>query len=494
MKQKVIVIGGGLAGLSTAAKLAYKGYSVTLLEKNSTTGGRARTFKKKGYLFDMGPSWYMMPNVIADFFKSVERKVADYYELVELKTKYRIFSDDHTPLDLVSYLPANLKLFNALEPHSKKRIINLLASSKQAYKISLDLLSRPYSSILDFFRVKTVINSIQLLLLYNPFQSYKNYIESKIRNPLLQKIFQFHTVFLGGSPSNTPALYSILIAADFTEKIWYPMGGMGELPKAIEKICLELGVTIKTNSEVTAVQIDEKNNRINKVVVGDDVYTADIVVNTADYAYFDTQILPQELQEYTNKYWEERSYAISSVLLYIGVSKKIDALQHHNFYFQSDWEQHFSTIQNTDSLPQDPCYYICAPSKTDNSVAPAEKENLFVLIPTSTQTKEDNLDEYVESVLEHIEDTIGESFVDHIEVKQVYTKSNFIKDYNAYRGNGLGLAHTLLQSVMLRPRMKSKKIQNLFYAGQFTQPGVGVPMVLLSAEYVVSEIEKHESK
>jgi phytoene desaturase len=490
-KKKCVVIGGGLAGLAVAAQLSKQGYLVTLLEKNTTLGGRARVFKKKGFTFDMGPSWYMMPEVIESFFTSLGKKTKEYYTLRELRTKYRVFSDSHSPLDIVSSIEENYKTFEKISPGVSVPLRKIIAKTSVAYNLSIELLSRKYSNVFELLTPSSIQKGLQLLLLFNPFQSYESFIIKRISHPLIQKILQFHTVFLGGSPKKTPALYSILLASDFKGKIWYPLGGVGMLVSALEKICNEFGVHIHTGIEVTSVEIDEKSHRITEVVTASSRFEADIVVNTADYAYFDTQVIPSKYAEYPASYWDSREYAISSVLVYLGLSKKIPELQHHNFYFQDDWNNHFSTIQDTEKFPDKPCYYISAPSVTDPSVAPKGSENLFVLIPLSVKTQKNDVAAYVETVLEHIEDTTGAQIRDTIVYKKIFSQNDFTIDYNAYKGNALGISHALQQSVFLRPRMKSKKVENLFFCGQFTQPGIGVPMVLLSAQYALKEIESY---
>jgi phytoene desaturase len=489
-KKHCIVIGGGLAGLATAAQLAHNGYKVTLLEKNKKIGGRARVFKVKGFTFDMGPSWYMMPEVIESFFNSLDRKVSSYYNLKELKTKYRVFSDIHKPIDVVSSVKQNYKLFESLEPGSAKVLKKIIKNTGAAYSISLELLSKQYKTFFELLRLKILIKGFQLLLSLNPFQSYERFINSQIKHPLLQKLLQFHTVFLGGAPKDTPALYSILISSDFDGKIWYPEGGIGQLPRALEKVCNELGVKIVTNDSVTKMKINEQTEQITKVVTEKRSYRADLVVNTADYAYFDTQIIPKQYAEYTKEYWDSRDYSISSILIYLGISKKLPKLKHHNFYFQEDWNQHFETIKNTDKLPDKPCYYVCAPSVSDPSVAPKGTENIFILLPLSVKTTTNGINKYVDILINHIEETTKTNFKNNIIYKKVYAQKDFEKDYNAYKGNALGISHTLMQSIFLRPRMKSKKIHNLFFAGQFTQPGIGLPMVLLSAQYALDAIRE----
>ncbi len=484
-----VVIGGGMAGLAVAAQLAKAGYSVTLLEKNKTLGGRARVFQSHGFTFDMGPSWYMMPEVIESFFTSLGKQSKDYYTLKELQTKYRVFSDSHPPLDIVSDLEKNYDLFDKLSPGSAKHLQHIVSITSKAYTLSVLLLAKQFSNVFSLLSVATMFKGLQLLALFNPFQSYERFIAKRISHPLLQKILQFHTVFLGGSPKNTPALYSILIASDFKGKIWYPMGGIGKLVSALESLCREFGVDIQTNAEVCSVEIAADSPRIAAVVNKNKRYTPDFVVNTADYAYFDTQLLPKEYAEYSHNYWQTRDYAISSVLVYLGLSKKIPELQHHNFYFQEDWNEHFTTIQESNEFPKNPCYYISVPSVTDSSVAPKHQENLFILVPVSVRTTQDGVAEYVTTVLDHIEKTTGAAIQDSIVYKKIYSQKDFATDYNAYKGNALGISHALHQSVFLRPRMKAKHLDNLYFCGQFTQPGIGVPMVLLSAQYALAEIQ-----
>lgn len=493
MSKKAVVIGGGLSGLSCASLLSKQGYQVTLIEKNKDLGGRARVLKTNGFVFDMGPSWYLMPEVIENLFQALGHKTSDFFTLKPLDNKYRIFSQRLSPITLTNNREKNLDLFKKIDPQSINNIEKLIKKTSFLYDLAVNnFLNRPYHNLFNFLNFKDLINGLRLLSIINPFQSYHKFIEKYVKNKSLQKIFEFHTVFLGGSPFQTPALYSMLVAADFEKQVWYPLGGMGQLVKALEKIAKKNDVKILTNTEVNSLIIDEKKHQITGVKINQKSLNADLVINASDYANFDLKIVPEKYRDYSKEYWDKRDYSISSILIYLGINKKIPELSHHNFYFQDNWEEHFKTIK-TGALPKKPCFYISAPSNTDPSVAPKNQENLFVLIPIGVKTKENQLSKYVDHVLKHIENVIGIKFINDICYKKIYGKSDFAKDYNAYMGNALGLSHTLLQSVFLRPRMKSKKLKNLYHVGQFTQPGVGVPMVLLSALYI-NDIIKNEKE
>jgi phytoene desaturase len=488
---KIVVIGGGLSGLAAAALLAKQGHQVTLLEKNDSLGGRSGLLEDSGFTFDMGPSWYMMPEVFDKYFSYFGYSTKDFYQLEKLDPKYRVFSDTHKVHDVAADLKKAIEFFETTEPSSSKKLASLLKKTSSAYSISTKLLYKQIHSLKDMFDPELLLKGLQLLLQFNPFQSYHSLVEKFVKTPYLQHLLEFHTVFMGGSPHNTPALYSILIAADFLQQVHYPLGGLTKVPQALEQLCVEQGVSIKTNHAVTG--LDLKSGYISSVKTATSTFEADVVVNTADYAFFDSQIVPKGYQEYSESYWNSRTYSISSLLLYLGIDKKLNTLKHHNFYFQEDWNGHFNDIFKDNKLPEDPCFYLCAPSKTDAGVAPANKENLFVLVPVGTDSPDAGSDEYINKILKHIESKIGESFIDDISVKHVFSQKDFAANYNAYKGNALGLAHTLEQSILLRPKMSSSKIKNLYHAGQFTQPGVGVPMTLISAELVTKLVMKHDS-
>lgn len=488
---KVTVIGGGLSGLAAAALLAKAGNQVRLLEKNSSLGGRASTFTKKGFLFDRGPSWYMMPEVFDDFYGLFGKKTSDFYSLAQLNPKYRVYNQPKTYVDISSQLNKNYQLFESYETGSSTKLEQLLEKSSKVYDISLKLLYDYYHSPLDLLNPKSILNGLDILRTFNPFVSYHHHIQNYISDPFLQQLLEFHTVFMGGSPHNTPALYSILLAADFMRPVEHPIGGFGEIVKALESLCLEHGVHIMCDQPVTSLEL--RDGHITAVKSGKKSYPTDIVLNSADYAYFDTQLLPEKYQEYSPNHWQRQEYAISSLLLYLGVSKKLSSVAHHTFYFQPDWNSHFNDIYTHKKLPKNPSFYLSTTSHTDPSTAPQGQENVFALIPISVDSPEATTPSYITHVLEHIETVLGEKFRDQIVVKEVFGQKGFSSLFNAYKGNALGLAHTLKQSVFMRPRMKSSKVANLYHSGHFTQPGVGVPMAIISAQLATNLIHKHNN-
>jgi phytoene desaturase len=485
---KITVIGGGISGLATAALLAKDGHQVTLLEKNTTLGGRARIFTKKGFTFDMGPSWYMMPEVFETFFNHFGYTTSDFYTLTQLDPKYRVYFEGQKAVNIESDFEKNSALFEEKEPGSSAKIRKLLKKTAKAYDLALTMLYQVFATPLDLLQPQALIAGLKMVLLYNQFSSYHHLIKKYVSSPQLQQMLEFHTVFLGGTPFNTPALYSILTAADFEKKIWYPQGGIIQLIKALTTLCKKYKVIIKTNSPVTGVKLEA--NRITDVLINKQKIATDLVVNTIDYAYFDQKILPSSLNEYTSQYWNKKTYTVSCLLLYLGLNKKIPQLKHHTFYFQENWSKHLDQTFKDHQLPKDPCYYICTPSKTDTSVAPPGMENLFVLIPIGVDNPDASEKTYVTHVLNHMEKTLNTSIKEHIVTQTIYSQKDFMNDYNAHKGNAFGIAHTLWQSVFLRPRMRSSKVANLWHAGHYTQPGVGMPMAIISAQLVHKQITK----
>lgn len=487
MKKSVLVIGAGLAGLSTACNLAQTGWSVVLVEKNKDVGGRARVFRKKGYTFDMGPSWYMMPEVFDGFFEKFDKKTSDYYELVRLDPRFKVFFEDGSRVVLNDDLEQNKKIFEEVEKGAGERLEKLVGVTDWLYQLTIDkLLSKNYGGFLDLIKPEMVVSFLMILAKMNPFESYEKMVSGYFENEKLKHLVEHGTVFLGGSPHNTPAIYSMMIAADYVRGVYYPDGGMGKVVDAFRRLAIELGVEIRTEEEV--VGIESNDGKVVKVVTNKNEYNPSVVVSGADYAHTELDLIENEDRSYGQKYWDKRVMGISTLLLYVGVKKKLPSLEHHNFYYSTDWDDHFESIFDAKKWPKNPSYYVCAPSKTDESVAPAGSENLFVLVPLASGLDDDGRDEFVKMILSKMEKDLDCKFVDDIEVCEVYSQRDYLKDYNAFGGTALGMAHTLLQSVVMRPKMRSKKLKNLYYTGQYTQPGVGVPMVVLSGKYVAEEI------
>jgi phytoene desaturase len=481
VSKKVIVIGAGFGGLSAAAYLGQSGYDVTILEKNPSAGGRAMVKKVKGYTFDLGPSWYLMPDVFEEFFSDFGKKPTDFYNLVDLNPSYKVFDQKDT--FEVRTAPDVFHLFEDLEPGSTKEIKKLLTKTQKEYEtVRKKLLITPQKSITE-----VVKNPESLKFLLNPelTRSYHSRVSKYTNSPEIQRILEFMTVFMGGSPDNIPAMYSLLAHVDLGMGVKYPVGGMGKLVEAFVDVAKKQGVKIIYNSEVESIN-STKNKVSNVETSNGKLFEADIVIANADYHFVETNMLDAKTQKYPEEYWDKKILSPSGLLIYLGVNKIIPNLLHHNLFFDADWDKHFDEVFNKQVWSEEPLLYVCVPSKTDNTVAPEGKENMFILAPMANgdQPPREVIDKTVDSIIQRIEKKIGTKFSSDIEFKDIRAQDYFKNTFNAYRGNAFGLAHTFMQSGPLRPKMQSTKLKGLYYVGQYTNPGTGVPLVTLSGKAV----------
>lgn len=486
-KKKIVIIGAGFGGLSVAALLAKEGFDVHVFEKNEQAGGRASTYQEKGFTFDMGPSWYLMPDVFERFFKQFNKTPSDFYSLKRLDPAYRIFYGPNDYIDTSKDLAKNIELFERLEKGAGEKLKEYLKQAEYQYRVSIqDFLYRDYTSIRDFFNWRMMIEGRKL----HVFEKLDRFTKRFFKNEKVRKILQYNMVFLGGSPKNTPAIYSLMAHVDFNLGVWYPDGGIASVVKGLVRLAENEGVQFHYTSPVE--QIVVKNGKAEGVKIGTDLIEADIVIANADYHFVETKLLKPEYQTYTEAYWAKRTIAPSGFVLYLGVNKKIKGLTHHNLMFDHDWVRHFDDIFENPAWPENPSYYVCCPSKTDASVAPAGKENVFVLVPVASALADpDTLREaYAHKIITHLETVLGETIGDSLEVKTIFSHRDFSSRYHAYKGTALGLSHTLLQTALFRPKHRSKKVSNLFYTGQYTHPGIGMPMCLISSQLVADYISK----
>ncbi|GJM27780.1 MAG: phytoene dehydrogenase [Cyclobacteriaceae bacterium] len=484
---KVVVIGSGFSGLSAACCLAQQGYQVTVLEKNHTPGGRARRFKEAGYTFDMGPSWYWMPDVFERFFKRFDLSVTDYYQLKRLDPSYRMFFNQHQNLDVPADYTQIRQLFESIETGSAVKLDKFMKQAELKYQMGMgNFVYKPGNSAMEFINLETIRSAYQLDL----FQSFHQHLRRFFSNPKLLQLLTFPILFLGATAKNTPALYSLMNFADLKLGTWYPKNGMHEIVLALVKLAESLGVSFKYRQEVHT--IDVKSSRASKVITQDKHWNADLVVASADYHFIESECLPIEYQSYTDSYWESRTMAPSSLIYYLGVRKRIDGLQHHNLFFDADLNQHTSEIYETPKWPSNPLFYVSATSKTDATVCPTGHENLFVLIPVAPglEDNESVREHYFDVVMKRMERALGTEITAFIDYRRCYAHQDFIKDYHAFKGNAYGLANTTMQTAFLKPGIKSKKVSNLYYAGQLTVPGPGVPPSLISGQIVANQILK----
>lgn len=484
---KIVIVGAGYGGLVASALLAKDGHKVTVIEKNEQVGGKAGLMKEGGFSFDMGPSWYMWPQVFDRFFAEFGKDANEVLKLKKLDPSYRVFFSDGDVIDVSSDIQKNYDLFERLEENGAEKLERYLNVCKRQYDIAMDnFVYRTYNSIFDFFSPGMVINGLRLRAFSNFHKGVKKYF----KNPKAQKLLEWIAVFLGGDPRNVPAMYCMMSYLDHHHGIFYPEGGMNGLAQRIHDIALENGVEFKFNEAVVKIEVEE--NLAKNVVTEKGRYGADLVINNADYHHGEVALLEKEFQTYNEKYWAKRTMAVSMHLAYIGVNRKIKGLTHHNYFLETDWDEHFDQIFKDPQWPDNPNFYVCCPSKIDKNVAPEGMENLFFLVPVACdlEDSDDVRDEYFDKVLDKFEKWTGEEIRNDIVVKSLFTHRDFKERYNAYKGTGLGMAHTLWQTAVFRPKHKSSKVKNLYYTGQYNHPGVGVPTTVISSQILVNELNK----
>lgn len=487
--KKVAIIGSGFSGMAAATCLAQQGLHVDVYEKNALPGGRAQWFEAAGFVFDMGPSWYWMPDVFERYFALFGKKPQDYYTLDRLDPSYQVvFSPDE------SYpIPAKLEelyaLFDRLEPNSSKQLEKFLTEAAYKYQIGIhELVYKPGKSLLEFADLR-VLKSLFSLDLFSPMSKH---VRSYFKNPKLIELLEFPVLFLGAKPSKTPALYSMMNHADIQLGTWYPQGGMRKIGEAMHALALEKGVHFHFNTPVTKLT-PYKLSKVIEVETPEFNTVYDYVIGAGDYHHIEQHLLDQEHRTYSPDYWDKRVMAPSSLIFYIGLNTKVEALLHHTLFFDEDFNKHATEIYDTPTWPEKPLFYVCCPSKTDDTVAPHGHENLFILIPLAPGIKdsEEKRERLFEIVWKRLEAFTKRSLKEHIVYKRSYAHNDFVKDYNSFKGNAYGLANTLMQTAILKPSIQSSKINNLFYAGQLTVPGPGVPPALISGQLAAQEILNH---
>ena len=487
INKNVIVIGSGFAGLSVACFMAKAGYDVTILEKNATPGGRARKFEEQGFLFDMGPSWYWMPDVFERFFSQFGKKVSDYYELVRLSPSYQVIYSEQDKWDIPASVNELASFLDSIEAGAGKKLALFLQEAAVKYEVGIkDLVFKPGRSITEFL----TYDFFKGLLKLDLFTSHSAHVKKYFSNPKIISLLEFPVLFLGAKPEQTPALYSLMNYADINLGTWYPKGGMHKIVEGMVALATSLGVKIKFNQAVKSFVHQE--GKITKVITSADEHVCDIVIAGADYHHIDQEVIESPYRNYSASYWDKRTMAPSSLLFYLGIDKKLTGLQHHNLFFDEDFGQHAIEIYDQPQWPSKPLFYVSCPSVTDHLVAPEGKENVFILIPVAPGIEDTPAirEKYFDMAMQRLETLTNQSIKQHIIFKRSYAHQNFMEDYNSFKGNAYGLANTLMQTALLKPSLKSKKLNNLFFTGQLTVPGPGVPPSLISGEVVAKEVIK----
>ena len=485
MKKRIAIIGSGFSALASASYLAKEGHQVTIYEKNDTVGGRARQYKKDGFTFDIGPTWYWMPDVFERFFNDFDKRPSDYYTLEKLSPAYKVVFSETESILIEDTLTKIYAAFEAEEKGSSKQLEKFIAKAKSNYDIAIkDLVYRPGVSPLELITPET-IKKIGAF-----FSTISKDVRKQFNNEKLIQILEFPVLFLGAKPSNTPAFYSFMNYADFGLGTWHPKGGMYQVVLGMKTLAESLGVKINTNANVEEILV--QNNSATGLVVNGDTITADIVLSGADYHHTET-LLPLKLRQYSETYWSKKTFAPSALLFYIGFDTPIINVEHHTLFFDVDFEEHSKAIYDDPQWPENPLFYASFPSKTDSSVAPKGKEAGIFLIPLAPGIEDTEAirETYFKKIMTRFENLTNQTVQKNVIFKETYCLNNFIEDYNSYKGNAYGLANTLFQTAFLRPKLKSKTVKNLYFTGQLSVPGPGVPPSLISGKLVAGLIQKH---
>ena len=486
MNKKISIIGSGFSALAAACYLAKNGNNVTVYEKNSTIGGRARQLKKEGFTFDIGPTWYWMPDVFERFFGDFNKKPSDYYELIKLSPAYQVYFDNLDFVTIADNLEEIISTFETIEKGSGDVLMHFIKEAQSNYDIAIkDLVYRPGESPLELITLETAKKVNQF------FSNISKDVRKRFKNTKLIQILEFPVLFLGAKPSDTPSFYSFMNFADFGLGTWHPKNGMYSVILAMEALAIELGVKIEVNSNVEKILVE--NRKTTGIKVNGKIIESDIVLSGADYHHSET-LLDEKDRQYSEKYWDKKTFAPSSLLFYVGFDKKIENVEHHSLFFDVDFDVHASAIYDSPKWPEEPLFYASFPSKTDENSAPKDKEAGIFLIPLAPGLKDNAAlrEKYFEKIITRFERLTNQKVKEHIIFKESFCVNDFIKDYNSYKGNAYGMANTLLQTAFLRPKLKSKKVKNLYFTGQLTVPGPGVPPSLISGKLVSDLMEKYQ--
>ena len=477
--------------MSAAAFLARAGYDVTVLEKHDMAGGRARKMDVDGFTFDMGPSWYWMPDVFERFFAQFGHRVADYYELIRLDPSYRIYWNDG-PMDIPASYEALRDLFESLETGAAAKLDQFMTEAAYKYRVGINkLVFKPGQSLTEFLDLDLLRGVFRL----DVFNSIKNHVAKHFSHPQIRQIMEFPVLFLGALPEDTPALYSLMNYADIKLGTWFPKGGMFEIVRAMQSVAEEQGAKFLFNQDVTEISIDRSAAHTVVTRTGQR-FEADVVVGGADYHHIETQLLPDAYRSYTKNWWDKKLMAPSCLIYYVGLNTRVPGILHHTLFFDVPFDEHARDIYTTKQWPESPLFYLSASSITDPSQAPPGGENLFFLIPLAAGLEGDSeamREKYFELMCNRMQRLTGMDIRPHVVFRKSYAHRDFIQDYNAFKGNAYGLANTLMQTAILKPSCRSKKVKNLFYTGQLTVPGPGVPPSLISGEVVAAQVMRHLS-
>ena len=483
--QQVTVVGGGIGGLSAACYLADAGADVTVVERNSQLGGVAGRLELEGFVFDTGPSWYMMPETFERFFGFFGRSPSDYYELERLDPQYRVFFTDGDQLDITPDVDRTRRLFESYEPGAGDALEEYLDSAARTFDIGMERFVYTDRSRLRDLIDPSIVRAAPAL---GHLGSMQSFVDEYFEHPKLQQLLQYTLVFLGSSPHNTPSLYHLMAHVDFERGVYYPEGGMYSLIEAMVALGERLGVDYRTDFEVSALEPRADGIR----VVGPENHVADHVIANANPSHVERELLPAGAVDREPSYWDDRTYGPSAYMLYLGVEGDAEPLEHHTLVFPPDWDPHFEAIFDEPAWPDRPAYYLSVASKTDPTVAPDGHHAIVILVPVAPGLDDSPAKRaaFREQVLADLADQTGVDLRNRIVAEESVCVSEFADRFHTPDGTALGLAHTLGQTGPLRPAHHAPGVDRLYYTGAFTSPGVGVPMAVISGEHAAAAVAR----
>lgn len=494
---KIAIIGSGFSGLSAAAYLSAAGNEVHVYEKNETPGGRARQLKTdNGYVFDMGPSWYWMPDVFDQFFNDFGFSASDLYEFKLLDPAFEIVFPHNESMSIPADYGQLKDLFECIEKGSAARLDLFMKDAQYKYETGMkNLVHMPGLSVMEFAEPDLIMGAFRLQL----FSSFSKLVRKYFSHPKLLALMEFPVLFLGATPRDTPALYSLMNYAGLRLGTWYPQGGFGKVIESMMMVAQQNGASFHFNSPVDQIVINK--GQASGLMINGRFIDCDAVIASADYHHVESQLIAAEYRNYDENYWRKKTFAPSCLIFYLGISKKIRSLNHHTLFFEENLDEHCKAIYKEVQWPQKPLFYVCCPSKSDGSIAPEGHENLFLLMPIAPGLPDNETlrEKYFTIMMGRLQRKVGEDLLSFINYKKSYCINDFIKDYHSYKGNAYGLANTLMQTAIMKPGIRNKKVKNLFYTGQLTVPGPGVPPSIISGKIVAQQLikslknKKHEA-
>ena len=487
-RKKIVLIGSGFSSLAASCYLAKEGFEVVVVEKNNTLGGRARQLKKDGFTFDMGPSFYWMPDVFESFFNDFGTTVSEHYHLEKRNPAYQVYFGKENHISIPNNLEETIQVFEKIETGSGKKLASFIKKAEKNYNLVIkDLVLKPGNNLFEILTPKT-LRKIHLF-----FTDIKSQVARCVKNESLRKVLEFPVLFLGGTSSDTPAFYNFMNYADFGLGTFFPKGGIYSVVQAMVTVAKKLGVTFKVDVEVERFLLEGKEVKALKTSKG--VFFADVFLSGADYVHTET-LLPKKYRQYSEKYWEKKVFAPSALLFFVGFGKKLKNVSHHTLFFDTDFEKHADAIYKLKKWAEEPLFYASFPSITDIDSAPNGKESGVFLIPLAPGAEDSSSlrKKYFKDIMKRLEALTNQKVQDSILFSESYCVKDFKEDYNAYKGNAYGLANTLFQTHIFRPKLKSKKVKNLYFTGQITVPGPGVPPSIISGKIVSQLITKAYEK